>query len=52
MAGPLERLRILIHNHLEYFLRHPVEMKVLSHEDEALEGEYRKEVLEVKTALL
>jgi len=48
VAAPVERLRILVQNHLEYFLRHPVEMKVLSHEDEALEGEYRKEVLEVK----
>jgi AcrR family transcriptional regulator len=47
-ADPLERLRILIRNHLDYFLRHPVEMKVLSHEDDALEGEYRKEVLELK----
>jgi TetR/AcrR family transcriptional regulator, cholesterol catabolism regulator len=48
VADPLERLRILIRNHLDYFLRHPVEMKVLSHEDEALEGDYRKEVLELK----
>jgi TetR/AcrR family transcriptional regulator, cholesterol catabolism regulator len=47
-TGPVEKLHILVQNHLEYFLRHPVEMKVLSHEDEALEGEYRKEVLEVK----
>jgi TetR/AcrR family transcriptional regulator, cholesterol catabolism regulator len=48
VEDPLERLRILIRNHLEYFLRHPVEMKVLSHEDEALEGDYRKEVLAIK----
>lgn len=47
-GDPVERLRILIRNHLEYFLRHPVEMKVLSHEDEALEGDYRKEVLALK----
>jgi TetR/AcrR family transcriptional regulator, cholesterol catabolism regulator len=45
---PLERLRLMIGNHLEYFLRHPVEMKVLSHEDDALEGDYRKEVLAIK----
>ncbi len=44
VSDPVERLRILVHNHLDYFLRHPVEMKVLSHEDEALEGGYRKEV--------
>lgn len=48
VADPVERLRILIQNHLQYFLRHPVEMKVLSHEDEALEGDYRKEVLAIK----
>ena len=45
---PVEKLRALVQNHLDYFLRHPVEMKVLTHEDEALEGEYRREVLEVK----
>jgi TetR/AcrR family transcriptional regulator, cholesterol catabolism regulator len=48
VADPVERLRVLVQNHLDYFLRHPVEMKVLTHEDEALEGEYRKQVLEVK----
>lgn len=48
VAEPAERLRILVRNHLEYFLQHPVEMKVLSHEDDALEGDYRKEVLEIK----
>jgi len=48
LNDPVEKLRALVQNHLEYFLRHPVEMKVLTHEDEALEGEYRKEVLEVK----
>ena len=48
VTEPVERLRILVHNHLDYFLQHPVEMKVLAHEDEALEGAYRKEVLEVK----
>jgi AcrR family transcriptional regulator len=48
VRDPEQRLRILIHNHLDYFLRHPIEMKVLSHEDEALEGAYRKEVAEIK----
>jgi AcrR family transcriptional regulator len=48
VVDPLARLRILVLNHLDYFLRHPVEMKVLSHEDEALEGQYRKEVAEIK----
>src|SRR6202521_899940 len=32
-ATPVEKLRILVHNHLDYFLEHPVEMKVLAHED-------------------
>jgi AcrR family transcriptional regulator len=48
VSDPVEKLRILIRNHLDYFLRHPVEMKVLSLEGEALEGEYRREVLEIK----
>jgi AcrR family transcriptional regulator len=48
VADPMDRLRVLVLNHLDYFLRHPVEMKVLSHEDEALEGQYRKEVAEIK----
>ena len=48
LSDPVEKLRALVQNHLDYFLRHPVEMKVLTHEDEALEGEYRKQVLEVK----
>lgn len=48
IADPVARLRILVHNHLEYFLRHPMEMKVLAHEDDALAGEYRKEVAEIK----
>jgi TetR/AcrR family transcriptional regulator, cholesterol catabolism regulator len=48
VKDPVEKVKILVHNHLDYFLRHPVEMKVLSHEDEALEGEYRKEVMAIK----
>src|SRR5215469_16613234 len=48
VADPEEKLRVLIQNHLEFFLRHPVEMKVLAHEDEALGGQYRNEVQEVK----
>src|ERR1700731_246762 len=28
VTEPVERLRILVHNHLDYFLQHPVEMKV------------------------
>jgi len=48
VTDPVEKVQILVQNHLDYFLQHPLEMKVLSHEDEALEGEYRREVLEVR----
>lgn len=48
VSDPVAKLKILVRNHLDYFLQHPVEMKVLSHEDEALEGEYRKEILQIK----
>ncbi len=48
VRDPSERLRILVHNHLAYFLEHPTEMKVLAHEDDALEGAYRQEVAEIK----
>jgi AcrR family transcriptional regulator len=45
---PESRLRVLVRNHVEYFLSHPNEMKVLSHEEEALEAPYRQEVDEIK----
>jgi len=45
---PAERLRVFVRNHLGYFLQHPMEMKVLAHEDDALEGAYRKGVAEIK----
>ncbi len=48
ISDPAVRLRVLVHNHLEYFLRHPMEMKVLAREDDVLAGEYRKEVAEIK----
>jgi TetR/AcrR family transcriptional regulator, cholesterol catabolism regulator len=48
VRDPSERLRILVHNHLAYFLQHPMEMKVLAHEDDALEGPYRQDVAEIK----
>ena len=47
-VAPEERLRALVSNHIDYFLRHPAEMKVLAHEDEALEDPYRREVAEIK----
>src|SRR5579863_1625898 len=36
VQDPLHRLRLLVQNHVEYFLSHPNEMKVLSHEEDAL----------------
>ena len=45
---PAERLRLLVLNHIEYFLSHPNEMKVLSHEEEALEDPYREKIQVIK----
>jgi TetR/AcrR family transcriptional regulator, cholesterol catabolism regulator len=48
VENPQMRLRILVQNHVEYFLSHPNEMKVLSHEEEALEEPYRQEITAIK----
>jgi AcrR family transcriptional regulator len=42
------RLRVLVQNHIEYFLSHPNEMKVLAHEEEALAEPYFAEVAAIK----
>jgi AcrR family transcriptional regulator len=47
-AAAEERLKLFIQNHLEYFLSHPAEMKVLSHEEDALEEPYKKEIAVIK----
>lgn len=47
-SDPAERLRLLVLNHIEYFLTHPNEMKVLSHEEDALEDPYREKVQAIK----
>jgi AcrR family transcriptional regulator len=39
---------IFIHNHLEYFLEHQQAMKVLSHEDEVLDGDYGRKIAQIK----
>lgn len=41
-------VRMFILNHLEYFLQHQEAMKVLSHEDEALKGQYGEEIAQIK----
>jgi len=38
---PVDRLRIFIRNHLRFFLSNQSEMKVLSHEADALAGDHR-----------
>jgi AcrR family transcriptional regulator len=46
--APQARLRVMVQNHVEYFLSHPNEMKVLSHEEEALEPPYNDELAAIK----
>ena len=48
VAAPVDRVRILVRNHLDYFLHHRMEMKVLSHEADELEGRYGREIAEIK----
>jgi TetR/AcrR family transcriptional regulator, cholesterol catabolism regulator len=48
VQDPQLRLRVLVQNHVEYFLSHPNEMRVLSHEEGALEAPYRNEVAAIK----
>jgi TetR/AcrR family transcriptional regulator, cholesterol catabolism regulator len=43
-AEPQRRLRLLMENHLRYFIANTAEMKVLSHESESLTGDYRRRV--------
>jgi TetR/AcrR family transcriptional regulator, cholesterol catabolism regulator len=45
---PQARLRILVQNHIEYFLSHPSEMKVLAHEEDALEAPYCDDIAAIK----
>ncbi len=45
---PEQQIRILILNHLEYFLANPASMKVLSHEAEALKNGFASEVASIK----
>jgi TetR/AcrR family transcriptional regulator, cholesterol catabolism regulator len=41
---PVRRIRLLIENHLRYFVGNMAEMKVLSHEADSLTGEFRRRV--------
>jgi AcrR family transcriptional regulator len=48
VVDPEARIRIFVQNHLEYFLANQKAMKVLSHEDDVLTGEYGAEVAGIK----
>lgn len=43
-ASPVEKLRVVIENHLSFFASNMAEMKVLSHEADSLAGEMREHV--------
>lgn len=45
---PEERLRTFVTLHLRYFIEHPSEMKVLTHEETALGDTWRREVHAIK----
>jgi TetR/AcrR family transcriptional regulator, cholesterol catabolism regulator len=48
VSDPEQRVRILILNHLEYFLANQKAMKVLSHEDDALKDGFGHEIAAIK----
>ena len=48
VTDPVERLSRYIDNHLDYFAGHMAEMKVLSHEADALSGDYLHQVSDKK----
>jgi len=48
ITDPEQGIRAFVFNHLEYFLDHQQAIKVLSHEDDVLEGRYGLEVAEIK----
>ncbi|MBZ5650405.1 MAG: TetR/AcrR family transcriptional regulator [Acidobacteriia bacterium] len=48
VADPVERIRLFILNHLEYFLANQKAMKVLSHEDDVLKNGFGAEIAAIK----
>ncbi|MBI2682671.1 MAG: TetR/AcrR family transcriptional regulator [Acidobacteriales bacterium] len=48
VTDPEQRVRIFIHNHLEYFLANKKAMKVFSHEADVLTGEAGSQVRAIK----
>jgi AcrR family transcriptional regulator len=47
-SDPEQRVRVFILTHLEYFLANPKSMKVLSHEDDVLNGELGADIASLK----
>jgi AcrR family transcriptional regulator len=45
---PEERIRIFVHNHVDYAVNNQKAMKVLSHEDDVLKDEYGAELAAIK----
>lgn len=50
IADPEQGLRTFVELHLRFFLEHPNEMKVLTHEEESLQDELRRELKAIKRA--
>jgi TetR/AcrR family transcriptional regulator, cholesterol catabolism regulator len=48
VGDPEQRIRVLILNHLDYFLSHPKAMKVLSREDDALKDDFGTRIAAIK----
>ncbi len=48
VTDPEQRVRVLVENHLEYFLANRKAMKVLSHEDEVLKNSQGAEIAAIK----
>lgn len=48
VTDPEQRVRVLVENHLEYFLANRKAMKVLSHEDEVLKNSHGAEIAAIK----
>ncbi len=51
-ADPREKLKIFVHNHLQYFVTHLEAMKVLAHESDSLSGEYFARIQSKKKSYL
>ena len=50
LDSPVERLSVIVRNHVRFFVDNMAKMKVLSHEADALTGIYREEIADRKRA--